>query len=159
VKVFTLHGDEVAHLRLTVSAKDIEVQDLIGLLIQASQNRLGYYVTSQGLCIGNGRAVERCQIDAREALAKQRAEGDRNDPILTTQFRPEFSGARVSAVIRAIREQTGVQVVTDAPTWQEAKTLTWSADPMPLRDALDKICAELHVVYRVRGGRVFLCKP
>lgn len=159
VKIFTLPNSEMEGVRITLAAKDIEIQDLIGLLHQASQNRMLYYMTSQGLCFGSRLAVERCQIDAREALAKKRAERDRDDPILATRFRPDFADAWIGPVIRSIREQTGVQVVTDSAVWLEGKTLTWRADEMPLREALDRICAEMHCVYRVRNGRVFLSKP
>jgi len=160
VNIFTVDNGDMDHVRFTLSAKDVEVgEQLISLLIGASQRQMYYYTTSQGLCLASQRGIERAQIDAREALAKKRAEGDRASPLLSTQFRPDFADAWIGPIIRAIRDQTGVEVVCDAGTWADRRTLTWRAEAMPLRDALDRMCAELHCVYRVREGRVFLMQP
>jgi hypothetical protein len=159
VKIFTIPNGDMDFTRFTLQAKDVEVDALISQLIAASKGRLYYFMTSQGLCLASQRGIERAQIDAREALAKRKAAPDRDDPILATQFRPDFADAWIGPIVRNLHEQTGVQVVADAAMWLDRRTLTWRADQMSLRDALDRICAEFHCTYRVRGGRVFLMQP
>ncbi|MCE9635144.1 MAG: hypothetical protein K8T90_05495, partial [Planctomycetes bacterium] len=70
-----------------------------------------------------------------------------------------FSDAWIGAVHRAIRDQTGIEVVVDAQTWRGGRQITWHSDPVPLGDAITAICREMQCTYRVRDKRIFLLQP
>lgn len=163
VKVLTypdLLESECGSLRFTVSG-DYEVHDLIDVLRGQSAERFRYYVTSQGLYLGGTSTIQQCQMDAREVLARRRAEPERKSTLLDVPFRPDFPapGWGIAKIHRAIREQTNIEVIVDGDTWLQHRVMAWTADPMPLRDALDEICDKLGCVFRVRDGRVFILKP
>lgn len=143
---FTVHGD-------------LPLEEVIDKLRAQSGERFRYYVTSQGLCLGGISSIQQCQWDAREALAKERAAPDRKASVLEKEFRPDFGDAGLIAIHRQIRDQTGLEVIVEASLWHTPRVMTWRADPMPLRDALDEICDKFKCVYRVKDGRIFLMEP
>jgi hypothetical protein len=149
---------EVEDLHFTIHG-EMTLEELIDKLRGQSGERFRYYVTSQGLCLGGTSSIQQCQWDAREALAKKLAEPDRKAALLEKEFRPDFGDAGIIAIHRQITKQTGVEVIVAATLWHHPKVITWRADPMPLRDALDEICKHFKCVYRVKDGRVFLMEP
>lgn len=159
VSVFTYPTDDAAWFRLDYDADETDVFAVIGVIMERSAGEVGYFTTWQGLCIGTQGAIQQSQLDAREAFARKRAETDRANPILSAPFRVDFDKAYIGPIAENIKEQTGVEVIVDAGTWQKARTLTWRADPMPLREALDRISHLMGFVYRVRDGRVFVLDP
>ena len=160
VKVFTYPtGDDVALFRFTYDAEETDVFTVIGAIMAKSDMDVRYFTTWEGVCIGSERAVQQSQIDARESLARKRAEVDRKNPLLNATFRPDFDRAYLGPIAEAIKAQTGVEVIVDAQSWAKFRTLTWRADPMPLRDALDRISHRMGFVYRVKDGRVFVLTP
>ncbi len=99
-------------------------------------------------------AIERVKIhdwDVARRLAKEHT-----DPILDTQYRPDFSEAQVETVAAHILAQTGVPVIADALVWERRERITWRGEPMTLRDAMEGLSKKLRCHYRVKNGRVYL---
>lgn len=157
VKVWVYDDDhEVDDVRFTLDFEDIPIENLIDELRGQSDERMKYYTTHQGLVFGGVGAIQRAQIEAREALAQKRSKRDRDDPLLDASFRPDFEETSIMKIHRLITSQTGVQVVVDGELWRSTTSLTWRDKEMPLRDALDVICKKFKCHYRVHQGRVFL---
>lgn len=163
IRVFTYDDPDIAQMvanhRFTIDVEDVRFFDIIDHIRSQSGERVRYIMTSLGLCVGGVAAIQKAQMDANEATAKVRAEADRKNTLLDTEYRPDFKDATIGAIRKTMREQTGIEVVVDAETWKTTNKLTWRDKPMPLRDALDRICEKMGCIYRVRSGRVFLLHP
>jgi len=159
VRIFTLDPPVPDHVRVTVGGPDVTITDIIDQIRSQTNEECRYFMTWQGLCIGTQHAIEQAQLDANAAAGAMKARSDPPSKVLDLEYRPGLSGAPIANVARDIREQTGVDVVVDSDLWSHPKTLTWRDAPMPLRQALERICKEYGAYHRVRDGRVFLLKP
>jgi len=158
VKVFT-YPSPVNEQPIELNVDDMRLDELCGEVLRASQGEVGYFMTSLGLTFGGIPAVQQAQMDDRVARSERLAESERNDPVVGVPFRPDFVDATVASVARVVREQTKIDVVVDFETWRDGRTLSWRADPMPLRDALSRICGKMGCTWRLKDGRIFLLRP
>ncbi len=137
---------------------DVSVWDVIESMRVRTNDLVTYAITPVGLCIGSKKACQNARIDATLWEQQQVGKGSPDDAFdfVKGEYRPDFRGAQIGAVVRDIREKTGVEVVVDAELWSSPVTLTWTADPMPVLAALRQIAMKLGGGIFARDGRVFL---
>ena len=139
---------------------DATIQQVISAMKVMSEGLVDYAVTPLGLCIGSKPACHQARIDALDWEVRVRSEAEQpaDDAFLDVEYRPDFSGAHIGAIIDDIRGKTGVQVVTDEEAWALPVSISWRTDPLPLRVALRGIAAEMGVGLHVDRRRVFLLR-
>jgi hypothetical protein len=138
---------------------DVTVWQIIDMMRERTRDLVQYAVTPEGLCIGSKKACFNARVAGNRWEERQVGEGATDEEFAFLDgktYRPDFVDAHVAAVIRDVREQSGVEVVVDAEIWNNAVKLSWRSDPMPVLAALRQIAIKCGGALYAKDGRVFL---
>lgn len=116
-----------------------------------------YFFVPGAICVGTRGTIEEFQIRHAESEALARAAPDRESALLDATFRPDFQEASWATVANVISQATQIQIIVDADLWSGTRTITWrAAEPLTLREVMDRLGKEMRAIYRVKDGRIFV---
>ncbi len=140
-----------------VYLKDVTIQQVVSFLVLKSDDHVFSVVTPHGMCIGSGNAVVQARLEGKEWEADVRS-GLRTEPddFLDVEYRPDVRGATIGRLVQDILGKTKVEVVVGPRAWEKGVLFTWVDDPLPLREALDKIARRIGARVYVKDGRAFI---
>jgi hypothetical protein len=67
-----------------------------------------------------------------------------------------YGNTPLHTALKDIVKKTGMGYIIDANCLDQSKTVTYKADNVPVKEVLNKICAENAIKYRIIGKMIFL---
>ncbi len=136
---------------------DVDVWGVIRFMTLKSQDQITFALTPEGLCVGTPNACIQARLNQLDWEARIRdVSVDEDDAFLDAEYRPDFRGAEIGSILKDIVEKTGVQVIVNPAVWEKPVTMTWRAEPLPLRRVLARIAQHYGAQVHTRDGRAYV---